>query len=398
MSAEHSGSCSNQTTQGGNKMKPFGLVLAGGGAKGSYQIGAWEAMREIGVRFNAIAGVSIGSINGALIAADDYLAAAEMWNNISLDKGINISEPLPDPENLFSTRNWGVLFKEVVRNGGFDASPVKDFVSKFVDEKKVRASKIPFGLVTVQMSQGVNGLELFIDDIPQGQLIDYLLASSNIPLANNIGPEGERFLDGGVYDNTPVSMLKKHGYNRLVVVDIATIRGVNHSLDFLNSNVVYIRPYNIDDLGASFDFGSESVGMRMKMGYLDAKKAFSYLSGKIFYFLPETFRSMVSQFGADTVVQLEELAYELKVERLCVYEQKEFLSAVRTALDKKNAEEAEREKEREKSKEKEKDKDKEKEKEKAKDSQRSSIVRFLFHKKSENDYSDAIALLEKIGQ
>lgn len=380
-------------------MKPFGLVLAGGGAKGAYQIGAWEAMREIGVRFSAIAGVSIGSINGALIAADDFKAAIELWGDISLDKGVNFSEPLPDPENLFSTKNWGVLFKEFVRNGGFDASPVKNFVSKFVDEEKVRKSKIPFGLVTVQMSQGMTPLELFIDDIPEGQLVDYLLASSNIPLANNIGPEGERFLDGGVYDNTPVSMLKKYGYNRLVVVDIATIKGVNHSLDFLNSNVVYIRPYNIDDLGASFDFDSDAVEMRMKMGYLDAKKAFSYLNGKIFYFLPETFCSMVKQFGADIVLQLEELAYELKVERLCVYEQQEFLSAVKTALDKKDAEEAEKEKEKEKEHDKEKHKEKEekdKEKEKSKDSQRSSFMRFFFPKKSDNEYADAIALLEKL--
>lgn len=391
-------------------MKPFGLVLAGGGGKGAYQIGAWEAMREIGVRFDAIAGVSIGSINGALIAADDFKAASELWNNISLDKGVNFSEPLPDPENLFSTKNWGVLFKEFVRNGGFDASPVKDFLSGYIDEKKVRAAKIPFGLVAVQMTQGVAAREIFIDEIPNGQLVDYLLASSNIPLANNIGPEGEKFLDGGVYDNTPVAMLKKHGYNRLVVIDISTIKGVNHSLDFLNSNVVYIRPYNIDDLGASFDFDPEMVKMRMLMGYYDAKKAFSYLSGKIFYFSPKTFKNMVLEYSADTVSQLEELAYELKVDRLCVYTQKQFLAAVKKAFEEKNAEEEEKEREKEKSKDKDKPKDKEKpkenskekEKEKEKDKEREkesthgSLFRFFFQKKDEKDFDEAIALLQKL--
>lgn len=383
-------------------MKPFGLVLAGGGGKGAYQIGAWEAMREIGVRFDAIAGVSIGSINGALIAADDFKAATDLWNNISLDKGVNISKPLPDPENLFSTKNWGVLFKEFIKNGGFDASPVKEFLSQYIDEEKVRSSKIPFGLVTVQMTQGMTGLELFINDIPKGQLIDYLLASSNIPLANNIGPEGERFLDGGVYDNTPVAMLKKYGWNRLVVVDISTIKGVNHSLDFLNSNVVYIRPYNIDDLGASFDFDSENVKMRMKMGYLDAKKAFSYLSGKIFYFSPKTFKNMVFEYGADAVMQLEELAYELKVERLCVYTQNQFLSAVKKAFDEKNAEEAEekekasREREEDEENEnKEKHREKTKEKEE-KENARGSLLRFLFSKKEDRDFDEAVALLQKL--
>lgn len=47
-------------------MAGYGLVLAGGGGKGAYQLGAWKALKEMDVRFDAIAGASIGSINGAL--------------------------------------------------------------------------------------------------------------------------------------------------------------------------------------------------------------------------------------------------------------------------------------------------------------------------------------------
>jgi NTE family protein len=43
----------------------YGLVLEGGGAKGSYQIGACQAMQELGVEFGAVAGTSIGALNGA---------------------------------------------------------------------------------------------------------------------------------------------------------------------------------------------------------------------------------------------------------------------------------------------------------------------------------------------
>ena len=52
-------------------MSHYGLVLAGGGGKGAYQMGAWKALREMNITFDAIAGVSIGSINGALIAQGD---------------------------------------------------------------------------------------------------------------------------------------------------------------------------------------------------------------------------------------------------------------------------------------------------------------------------------------
>jgi NTE family protein len=109
-------------------MEKYGLVLAGGGGKGAYQIGAWQALRELGISFNAIVGTSIGSINGALIASGDYEKAVDFWNSISVEKGIRISAELPDAENLFSKKNWGALFKEFIKNGGIDASPAKDFI------------------------------------------------------------------------------------------------------------------------------------------------------------------------------------------------------------------------------------------------------------------------------
>ena len=47
--------------------KEYGIVLEGGGARGSYQIGAWKALREAGIKIRGIAGASVGALNGALI-------------------------------------------------------------------------------------------------------------------------------------------------------------------------------------------------------------------------------------------------------------------------------------------------------------------------------------------
>ncbi len=315
-------------------MKPYGLVLAGGGGKGAYQIGAWKALIEMGITFEAVAGASIGAINGAFISAGDYETAAEFWHNISVDKGVKFAKDLPDSENLFSRKNWGVLFKEFIKNKGIDASPAEEFVAAFVDEKKVRESGIALGIITVQMTQGVVPREIFIHEIPEGQLVDYLLASANIPLATNIGPEGEKFLDGGAYDNTPLMTLKKRGYNRLIIVDISNIKGVAHNLNYLNSEVVHIRPYDIEDLGAAFDFDDEVIDKRIKLGYLDTRKAFSYLLGNVYYFEPETFRAMVQRYSADTVLQLEEVAHMLGVKMEKIYEENEFIATVKAEYEK----------------------------------------------------------------
>ncbi len=310
-------------------MSGYGLVLAGGGAKGIYQLGAWKAMRELGVEFSAVAGVSIGSINGALISSGCYEDAVNLWKCASVDKGVKISSELKDPEKLFSIKNATVLFKEIVKNGGIDASPTKEFLLQFIDEEKVRKSKMKFGMVTFSLSEFAP-LEIFVDKIPKGKLVDYLLASSKVPGVSKIGPEGERYLDGGVYDNAPVGFLRKHGYNKIIVVDISSMKGFRHDDDMSNLQFVYIRPFDIEDLGAAFDFSNEMYEKRLKMGYLDTRKAFGYLLGKQFYFEPSVFRNMVEEYGADTLEQLQDLAYELGAERFEVYEKDEFISALKT--------------------------------------------------------------------
>lgn len=310
-------------------MKEYGLVLAGGGGKGAYQLGAWKAMRELGIEFSVVAGVSIGSINGAFIAADCYDEAVEFWQSASLDKGVSITQELKDPEKLFSLKNFPVLFKEVIRNGGIDASPAGEFVRAYIDEEKVRKSKTDFGIVTFLLSE-FTPLEIFVKDIPEDKLVDYLLASSKVPGVSKIGPEDEKYLDGGVYDNAPIGMLRKNGYNRIVFVDISVRKGFGHREDFSGADLIYIRPYDVEKLGAAFDFSAEMFDRRLRMGYLDTRRVFGYLSGRCFYYEKDVFRDMVIEFGADAVEQLEELAELTGVDDLTVYNKESFLGELKS--------------------------------------------------------------------
>ena len=61
----------------------LGLALEGGGARGAYHIGAMQACMEEGLSFGAIAGTSIGAINGAMFAQGDYAVARELWLEIT---------------------------------------------------------------------------------------------------------------------------------------------------------------------------------------------------------------------------------------------------------------------------------------------------------------------------
>lgn len=68
-----------------------GLVLAGGGAKGAYQIGCWKALRACGLlHFGAIAGTSVGALNAVLVAQDDYDKAESIWYNMSFSRVLRL--------------------------------------------------------------------------------------------------------------------------------------------------------------------------------------------------------------------------------------------------------------------------------------------------------------------
>lgn len=67
--------------------KKTALILSGGGAKGAFQAGAEKyAREEKGYTWDIIAGVSVGALNGAMLAMEKYQRLWEIWNTISDDQ------------------------------------------------------------------------------------------------------------------------------------------------------------------------------------------------------------------------------------------------------------------------------------------------------------------------
>ncbi|MCR5016576.1 MAG: hypothetical protein K6A75_08395, partial [Ruminococcus sp.] len=148
------------------------------------------------------------------------------------------------------------------------------------------------------------------------------------------GPDDSQYLDGGVYDNAPLGILRRHGYHRLIVIDISSRKGMAHKEDWSCANIVYIRPYVPEDLGAAFEFDRDMNERRMDMGYYDTKKAFGELFGKDYYFKKDEYQLLIGRYGYDTVDQFEDLARVLGIERVKLYEADEFVNVLKTAYDK----------------------------------------------------------------
>lgn len=75
------------------------VVLSGGGAKGGYQIGVWKVLRQMGFTPDIVVGTSVGALNGALMALDNFDAALDIWENMSMDSVFQNFVNMSDEEN-----------------------------------------------------------------------------------------------------------------------------------------------------------------------------------------------------------------------------------------------------------------------------------------------------------
>ena len=68
------------------------LVLGGGGARGSYEMGVWKALIDMDISIDIVVGTSIGAVNGALIAQGDYRLAEELWRTFDIGKMLGVDD------------------------------------------------------------------------------------------------------------------------------------------------------------------------------------------------------------------------------------------------------------------------------------------------------------------
>lgn len=254
----------------------IGLVLQGGGAKGSYHIGVWKAIRELGMEIGAVTGTSIGALNGVMIAQDKFDEVYELWYNIRPGQLFEVESELYEKylDTEKNVDNFGIYFKQLrtlFREGGMDISPLKQLIERQVDEAAVRRSSVAFGLVTVDLTD-LEPLELFIEDIPEGKLHDYLLGSAHLPIFKMDRVDGKWLVDGMFYDNQPVKLLlRRPGIDTVILVESKGL-GVHQKVDLSGLTVHRIQPSG--DTGRTLDLTREQARNNLQMGYYDALRHF----------------------------------------------------------------------------------------------------------------------------
>ena len=262
------------------------IVLGGGGSRGAYQLGFWRALREVGIAYDMVIGTSIGSINAALMALDSYDSAAALWEKIRatdiMRDGINLEYSI---EAMYRQRAQLLAFlKRYVNTKGADIAPLRALIREVIDEKALRAARVEFGLVTLQVPS-LKPMELLTADIPEGQLHEYLIASAScfpaFPLAKI---EGKNYIDGGYYDNLAIDFAIRAGADTVIAVDLG-YEDPPHPHYVYMPNITYLAPSW--PLGSFLDFNPDVLHRNIALGYLDAMKGFGKYRGFRYAFTQE---------------------------------------------------------------------------------------------------------------
>ena len=268
--------------------KTYAIALEGGGAKGAYEIGAWKALEEAGIKYNAVSGTSVGALNGALMAMRDLPRAEAAWNDMRLSKVIELDKE--GEEDLHKAMNGELelgdiqelipqMF-EIIRNRGLDVAPLRAWVREVVDVKKVKKSDVELFVSTVSLTDR-KGLEIKINDLPEDEICDMLLASAYHPSFRLEKLGGKLYTDGGFVDSLPLHALVVNGYKDIIAVRIP---GMGWERRFRMPDDVNVTTIHTNsDLGFVLNFDAEQSRRDMAIGYLDAACNLRSLWSKVLY-------------------------------------------------------------------------------------------------------------------
>jgi NTE family protein len=265
--------------------KTYAVALEGGGARGAYQAGAWRALSENGVKINAVAGSSVGALNGALIAMENLPLAEELWNNMTFSKVMDVDDL--EMKKLLSgqffelnLKQIGQKAKKVISDKGFDVTPLKNLIKTTVDPEKIRNSPVRLFICTHSITDR-KALELEAAKLSDEELCDMLLASAYFPAFKHELLGGKMYTDGGVSNVLPLSPLVSRGYKNILAIRLYGL-GVEKKVRLpKGTTVTEIAPTR--DLGNMLNFQGNSCKENFRLGYFDAMRLLFGLYGNRFY-------------------------------------------------------------------------------------------------------------------
>ena len=224
----------------------------------------------------------MGALNGALVCMGDVEKAEDIWKQMTFSTVMDIDDDWM--ERLFqkeiSLREFLNELKTLLKDGGVDITPLRQLIHETIDEEAIRRSGKEFCLLTFSLSE-FRELDLEMEEIPEGMLEDFLLASAYLIGFKNERIHGKKYIDGGVVNNVPLGSLVKRGYKDIIEVRIYG-PGREPRVRMPDDGVKYEIEPRVK-LGSIIEFSGKRSRQNLMIGYYDAKRMVYGLEGFIYY-------------------------------------------------------------------------------------------------------------------
>jgi NTE family protein len=231
------------------------LVLQGGGALGSYQAGAYQALCHHDFEPEWIAGISIGAVNAAIIAGNErekrIERLKEFWNMVSQPVSWNPVVPGDHARSLFNETSAAIIATFGVPGfftprvppaplwpagtcsalSYYDTAPLKKTLEGLVDFDRINDLKTRLSVGAVGVT---SGNFTYFDNYEFKKLgkkmgPEHIMASGALPPGfPAVLIEGEYYWDGGIASNTPLDYVLEEERRRdllIFQVDLFSARG-----------------------------------------------------------------------------------------------------------------------------------------------------------------------------
>ncbi|MBE6054435.1 MAG: patatin-like phospholipase family protein [Clostridium sartagoforme] len=269
----------------------IGLVLAGGGAKGAYQVGVYKALRELEIVENikVISGTSIGSINALFFAMDDPKVIKESWTSLNYSRFLlnqektrinSLSKILEKIKEINIESN---IFEQIRLSdiGLLSQTGIKNFIEEYIDVDIINITNKEIYACAYNLDK--ERPEYFkLNDCREDEIKEIILASCAVPhMFKPIIIDGTRYADGGVQsllysknnvDNTPIYPMKNYDLDIIIVIHLSYKNTINIS-GFKDTNIIEIYPSSpleiISGIG-TINIKKDTIEHNIELGYRDA--------------------------------------------------------------------------------------------------------------------------------
>lgn len=186
------------------------FVLGGGGVLGATQVGMLRALLEAGITPDLVVGTSIGSLNGAFVAAnptaEGMATLADLWTDV-IRSGALLESPVRQAARL-------ARHKTHVMSSG----TLPRLVGKHLEVSRIEDLAVPFQCVAAQIESSASYW------FTEGEIAPAVAASCAVPgLFAPVEIDGKHYLDGGLVHSIPVGRAMALGARRIYVLQVGRV-------------------------------------------------------------------------------------------------------------------------------------------------------------------------------